>query len=56
MWACTVLADGSSEDAEWVPSRVEQDPNVLLRLVVGLSGASLQGPGDACLEIFDSDV
>ena len=43
----TVSADGSLEEAERVPGRVKQDPDVLLGLVVGQGSARSQGPGDS---------
>ena len=36
--------------------RVEHYPDILLRLVAGQAGTSLNGPGDSRIEILDSDV
>jgi hypothetical protein len=39
-----------------MPRGIEQHPNTLLRLMSGECGASLEGPGDARIQVSDSDV
>src|SRR5215469_10891979 len=52
----TTSAGLADVQAERMPGRVEQDPDVVLRLIVGECGALLERPGDALVQVGDRDV